>query len=175
MANPAPQSPAAPAPAAPATPKKSPAKADRELLTKLLRSKLSEPCPPKLLPPTMQAAMKVGGKTPTYGDAVVHQLLEAAVVDKREWAIEQILDRTEGKPVQAIRQEDSDRTTGEMLNDVTLKLLNRFASGIAPAKPAVNGSRPADVEAAPTGSPTSRLLFLPKDRPDNSKNSAGQP
>lgn len=153
------------------TPPKKAAKQERELLTKLLRHRLTDPCPPSQLPPAMQAAMSPGQKAPTYGDAIVFQLMDAAM-QGREWAIEQVLDRTEGKPVQAVRQEDVDRTTNEMLNDVTTQLLNKFAANKPAAK---SGASSQTVSSDPSaGSPATRLLHLSKNGASNPQDPPGK-
>jgi hypothetical protein len=79
-------------------------------------------------------------------------IADAVIAEARkgkQWAIEVVYDRTEGKPVQAIKQDDGDRTFEERITDVTVKHLNDIAAhrSAPAAKPPVGADSPPPDDA----------------------------
>ncbi len=138
-----------------------------------------------------QAELLAGEPGKTNAE-IIAEAVVAAAREGKQWAIELVHDRTEGKPVQAIKPDEGDRSVEERINDVTVQHLNdlavRFAdggSGAAPAGPVgadsvaepddpesdAHATRPGDTAAAPAR----KLLDLPKDGDRDSQDAQGQP
>lgn len=66
----------------------------------------------------------------TNAEVIAEKVIEAAR-DGKQWAIELVHDRTEGKPVQAVKPDEGDRTTEERIEDVTVHHLNDLARKLA--------------------------------------------
>jgi hypothetical protein len=78
----------------------------------------------------------------TNAEALAEIIVREAVVNKERWAIELIADRTEGKPVQAVKNDEGDRTTEERIADVTVAHLNQLAGSVGKPGGAGDGQRP---------------------------------
>lgn len=103
-------------------------------ISRRLRELLSQEAPPEF-----QETSGLAGGLLTNGDLIANEVIKAALMGK-EWAILMIRDGTEGKPGQATKDDTTDRTTEEALDDVTRKRLNDLAGGnpgpSTPASPA---------------------------------------
>lgn len=145
-----------------------------------------------------QAELLAGEPGKTNAEVIAEAVL-AAAREGKQWAIELVHDRTEGKPVQAIKPDEGDRSVEERINDVTVQHLNDLANGLAAklgdsgggntggSQPVTVGADPAaesddpepDADAAgpghPAAAPARKLLDLPKDSDRDSQDAQGQP
>lgn len=149
--------------------------AKKIVLSKLLRDLLGRPVSIKNLSAKEVSELVEGFQVMNNGEALAEKLMQLAVQGK-EWAIAIVLERTEGRAVQAAKEDGSDKTTEERLDYITTQHLNSLAKRhverqqdeqpIAPVhEPAEVGSRPQNVSAGPA----SKLLGLRKDGPDGSQ------
>src|SRR5438309_1938024 len=76
-----------------------------------------------------------GGDPGKTNAEVVAELIVREACKGERWAIEILADRTEGKPVQAVKQEGEDRSVEERIEDVTVAHLNDLAGAGVGAGP----------------------------------------
>jgi hypothetical protein len=138
------------------------------LLSKWLKTILGKSAPIDLQD---TLAMANGDPGKTNAEIIAEHIVSEARDKKERWAIELIADRTEGKPIQAVKQDDGDRSTEERIEDVTRAHLNDLANvalGIQPRpasaeraaeSPDGDEDSPGDDAAGPTRNP----LDLPED------------
>lgn len=140
----------------------------RVVLSKMLRDLLGQPVSVKNLSKAEIDNLVEGHQVMSNGEALAQKLMEMAVQGK-EWAISLVLERTEGKAVQATKEDGSDRTTEERLNNITAKHLNSLtAAYVADPQPEADPAAAAPV-ADGADRPASRLLGLPRNRPNRPK------
>jgi hypothetical protein len=108
------------------------------LLSKWLKTILGKSAPIELQD-TMSMAHGDPGKT--NAEIIAEHIISEARDKKERWAIELIADRTEGKPIQAVKQDDGDRSTEERIEDVTRAHINDLANAALGIQ-----SRPASAE-----------------------------
>jgi hypothetical protein len=148
-------------------------------LSKWLRELLGRNAPIEF---QIEADLLTGDPGKTNAEIIAEKVVEAAREGK-QWAIELIHDRTEGKPVQAVKQDEGDRSVEERIEDVTVQHLNDLARKLAAVgdggssplsadspepenpKPHEYGAGSAHKPAAPARS----LLDLPQDRDRDSQ------
>ena len=155
-------------------------------LSKWLRELLGKNAPIEF----QDQAELLSGEPGKTNAEIIAEAVVAAAREGKQWAIELVHDRTEGKPVQAIKPDDGDRSVEERINDVTVQHLNDLAAKLGNAgdpPPAPVGAdsvaEPDDPEphADPSGpghaaaAPARKLLDLPKDGDRDSQDAQGQP
>lgn len=121
---------------------------------------------------------------------IIAEAVVAAAREGKQWAIELVHDRTEGKPVQALKPDEGDQSVEERINDVTVQHLNDLAASLAGAATGETAPLSADPEPEPddpepdadpagpghpAAAPARKLLDLPKDPDRDSQDAAGQP
>ena len=136
-----------------------------------------------------QAELLAGEPGKTNAE-IIAEAVVAAAREGKQWAIELVHDRTEGKPVQAVKADEGDRSVEERITDVTVQHLNDLAARFADAGPAPAGPVGADSDAQPDDpephadaagpghtatAPARKLLDLPKDGHRDSQDAQGQP
>lgn len=136
-----------------------------------------------------QAELLAGEPGKTNAE-VIAEAVVAAAREGKQWAIELVHDRTEGKPVQAVKADEGDRSVEERINDVTVQHLNDLAAklgniGDSPAPPLSADPQPepdapephanAAGSGHPAAAPAHKLLDLPKDEHRDPQDPQGQP
>jgi hypothetical protein len=143
------------------------------LLSKWLKTLLGQGAPMELQD---MDAMAMGDPGKTNAEIIAGHIVGEAL-KKERWAIELIADRTEGKPMQAVKQDDGDRSTEERIEDVTRAHLNdlaRVALGVVSgAGDAERPAEPPDADEADPGDrparPTRNKLDVPEDGDNDSE------
>ena len=145
------------------------------ILSKLLKDLLGKPVSIKNLSAAEISELVEGFQVMSNGEALAEKLMQLATLGK-EWAIQIVLERTEGRAVQAAKEDGSDKTTEERLDYITTQHLNSLAKRHLerqqdeqrlppPPEPAEVGGEPQNVAAGPA----SKLLGLRKDGPNSSQ------
>ena len=65
---------------------------------------------------------------------LAEKLVECAIEDKQAWAFQQIADRLEGKPAQAIEHAEVDKRTVAQFSDAELEAILRRRVGVVPVE-----------------------------------------
>lgn len=133
-------------------------KKKRIRLSKLLQELLGQPVSIKNLTDKEIADLVEGYAVMSNGEALATKLMQLAVQGK-EWAVQIVLERTEGRAVQAAKEDGSDRTTEEKLDHVTAQHLNSLAKRFVKPDEQEDRSEPENVATGPA----SKLLDLHKD------------
>lgn len=130
-------------------------KASRELIEEVDKELLKELTP--------------GAPMPKIADMIVHRLVKSALSGK-EWALQAVYDRMEGKAPIGVQAKDDGRALEDKLDGITTQHLNTLASS-------VTGKGEADDQAAhPAGRlPPARGNDLYQDQPGDSQEGAGKP
>lgn len=133
-------------------------------------------------------AMAGGAPQKLVGEVIAENVTREAMKGER-WAIELTFDRSEGKPIQAVKDDASDRSVEERLEDVTRHHLNQLAlaAGGEPLAAAVgadsldagDADRERDERRADPGDDrpgtTRGLLDLPRDGGDDPEDPQDEP
>jgi hypothetical protein len=98
-------------------------------LSHWLRFELQKPAPIEFQD---TAAMAEGEPQLLGGEIIARNVVKEAMRGER-WAIELCYDRTEGKPIQAVKDDASERGVEERLEDVTKHHLNELARSLGVA------------------------------------------
>ena len=135
-------------------------------ISELLGDLLDKPCDVDDLEGYDEVLTEIGAGTPApkVAELLAKKIVSLALDSKKtnQWAIEMLLDRTEGKSVQGKPKTDDGRQIEEKLSDISIKHLNQIAGTTEAARPA----GPAKQEAKGTKArPVSRLVALPKNGP----------
>jgi hypothetical protein len=154
-------------------------------LSHWLRFELQKPAPIEFQD---TAAMAEGEPQLLGGEIIARNVVKEAMRGER-WAIELCYDRTEGKPIQAVKDDASERGVEERLEDVTKHHLNELARslGVAVAAepigagPVVTGGEAGELDereadVGDDGPGTVRgLLDLPRDGDRDSEDAQDEP
>lgn len=148
----------------------------RAQISKELRDLLGEDVPHQFLDAQIIRLMADGERCNTSNARIIAEKVMELARNGDRWAIDFLADRTEGKAAQAVKNDDGDRILTEQLNDVTVQHLNKLAGvdveasvGANPLveSPVDGGDGDEDSVIQRTAGPTSPLLDLPENRPDD--------
>lgn len=95
-------------------------------LSAMLKELLNKPVSIANMSPEEIASLAEGYHTFNNGEALAAKIMQLATMG-REWAVQVVLERTEGRAVQGAKEDGTDRSTEEKLDDITMKHLNAIA------------------------------------------------
>lgn len=148
-------------------------------LTEHIKSLLGQRATGELLKevdPALLAEMQADAEMPTLAALVAKKVIRLALDPQKshQWAVELIMDRTEGRAVQGAPPKEDGRIIQEKLDNLTREHINslttKFAEVTAASVKEFEESQPSDDDAGPAA----RLLDLPRNGISSPKEAEGE-